>query len=329
MKRVSRWLIVAAVPVTAWLFARANDLTPPAPPVTSTGIHSTAREAPGTHADPRALVEPRTTAERINGPRTVVSFPWGEVVNVPVRLAKRDSNRDPPRFGDAYAGLRIRATNGDASAAGQLARGLMYCARAFTTDAEMARAVEQLHQNRVLQRADMPVGEPVSGELNVNEVEAEQIREPYEYCQGLSAAQKQEAQQWLLRAADAGDPWALFEHARQLGTSPGAFRAWERLWNTGVSQGSLGHLSWLSEHGHRNEPQTPDVVSAYAYSYLDHQLVKSTYEGVNSPIYAQMIEGKAARLADLERRLRPAEIQAAIQQAKQILVENRACCVLP
>ena len=77
----------------------------------------------------------------------------------------------------------------------------------------------------------------------MKEFERIELREPYEFCIGISAEQKDEALHWLELAAKAGDLLIVAEYAAEFGDTPEALNIWETLWQ---SQGYSGSLSPLA-----------------------------------------------------------------------------------
>ena len=94
---------------------------------------------------------------------------------------------------ESYADLVSLAEQGDAGAARALYKWLKICERAYGDEAALQRATARLHADRVMTYPDA-VRPPMSLRVGVDVKEFERIelREPYEFCIGISAEQKDE-----------------------------------------------------------------------------------------------------------------------------------------
>lgn len=275
-------------------------------------------------------LRPQTTKE------VQISFPDGATVAVKLQsgLPARVHLDEPVhRLTDVYAEFRRRAEAGEAVAATFLHSQLEYCKRAYKDEASLKQALEQFRRDKavILPIPDIP-GMNLSVEKRrlradtpekVAEFEEVYFKQPYEYCKGISDEQTREAQTWLRMAADQGEFWALQETAALLGNSPEGVAIWESLWKQGNS-GAVQPLAIFHQRGVGGGP--PDYVRAYAYTFLHFKLLEAAYQNPPTQIPSGMLQAAEDVMRYSDGFLNPQQQEAAVQLARQLLLENRNCC---
>lgn len=254
-----------------------------------------------------------------------IAFPDGTTIHVTLKpvVVPWSGVQMPERLADAYADLKQRAEGGDAPAARTLYQWLSRCDRAFEDEASFNAAVERLHTERVLMSPNASGPRRLPAGADVAEWERLELRQPYEFCKGITAGQKAEAGSWLQLAARAGDYIALQRWAQSLGDTPEGLAALEDLWNRGFSS-VLSALAIRNSRGILSA--APDHVRAYAYSFINFKLLEAAYEGSSSPTRRMMLMAVEDSLRYRGGLLTPQETQRAIELAAQLLAENPNCC---
>ena len=271
-----------------------------------------------------ALVE---TDERREPQDVSISLPSGATVHVhlkPVPPIYRVSGT-PRRLLDIYDTLQAAAVAGDATASTFLHRMLEQCRLAYGDELSLRRAIDTLRRDRVLVLAggDQPARRLPEG-APVLQIESASLQRPYEFCRGVTDEQKRTSQRWLQAAINQGEFWSLEEAAVKQGNSREGVASWQALWKRGHFS-ALPALSIYFEKGAGGAP--PDYVRSYAYNYLQLKLMQAAYGTGKSRItlpHVQAVEASVRRSAGF---LTPAQQEAALQLAEQLLHESVDCCM--
>lgn len=174
-----------------------------------------------------------TTAQPISPNTIAIAFPDGSRSLVSAR--KLSPPRDLPagRLLDEYETLRNAAESGDGSAAEALYRGLNNCRMAYADEDALDAAIGVLRKERVVKLADGSPATAIESDEDVDVVAESALRDPFDFCKGITTEQKGEAEKWLNVAANQGNLRAMRIRAALLGNTEEAVRAWETAWGTG------------------------------------------------------------------------------------------------
>lgn len=255
-----------------------------------------------------------------------ISFPDGETVAVQLKGLPPDPlwSRPVSRPIEHYAELRRRAIAGEATAAMWLYADLDYCRSAYADEASFQQALRQLRQGEVVKFPD-PRRVPLKAHTAAEVTEFERLlRHPYEYCQGTTEQQMQEAETWLRMAADAGEYWAQQRAATLLGNNREGVAAWESLW----AQGYTSALPPLAIYHHDGIDGAPaDYVRAYAYKLVNFKLAEAGYRNPPTSMISPVLQAMQDSLDYSGGFLDPQQHAAAVQLAQRLLIENQNCCI--
>lgn len=297
MRKIS-WVIAAAILAIAgvmvlWLYdsgSRNED----AAPISGATVDS-ASVAAVDEADTSAPPVERGMESRGADREVTAAFPNG--VNIPVRLRNVPHPGAPvsgntARLIDFYDQLAERARAGEARAAYELSRQLQRCKEAL---------------------AKVGPRDPESGQ-----------EELLEFCSGIDAARLEEAPMWRQLAVDAGYYWAWQDWARGLRGTPKELEAWNTLWERGYFTALQG-LQIAHTKGVAGSP--PDYVSAYAYKLIEFHVMQAALKDSLSPTYRNWLIAVEESLRHSGSYLTPAETEAAIALAVELLMNNPKCCI--
>jgi hypothetical protein len=288
-----------------------------------------APQAPRDHAAPafeRTPEAPLTRRKKAETRTGEVSFEDGTRVPITMRPVHLTSPPFalPERLVDRYAELVRLAQGGHPGAARSLFKWLKLCQRAPQDQASLDRAIERLHATREVTWSDPSRPMKLRPGVDLKEFEKVELRQPYEFCQGVTAEQKAEAEQWLQVAVETGDMQSVQEYAAGLGITREALEVWERLWQKQGFRSSLQPLAIIYSKG--VEGTQPDYVRAYAYLLIEQKLLElvDRESGVNDQRI--MLASMDDVLRHMGGYLNPQQTEAAAALAKQLLVENPNCC---
>lgn len=256
--------------------------------------------------------EPDTPESR--GWTNAIPFPDGSVLEVAVARPHR-LYRDAAKerdYGPRLAELERAAGQGDARAATTVADLLRRCSTVPADPADYQAGEIRLRESLAAQGID-----PTPA--------LERYYRTYDACLSVPASQRNEASRWLRLATELGDPEAPRQLAMdQLGTYAG-FVLLRQAWEAGNADVLL-ELSRAYEHGWASPDGKPDPAMAYAYSYLAHYIwtPPPTRE---RPGFS--FERRNAHLTNARPLADPAARDAALMQARDLLLSNPNCCVRP
>ena len=268
------------------------------------------------------MPQPTLVAER----KGEVSFDDGTRIAIGMRPISLTSPpfAAPERLLDRYAELLRLAREGYPGAPRTLSKWLKICQRAPLDRASLDRAIERLHATREVTWSDpsRPTLKLRPG-ADLKQFEQMELRQPYEFCQGITAEQRGEAEHWQEVAVEMGDLQAVQEYASGLGNTPEALRMWETLWNEQGQRGALQPLATIYSKGVGGAQ--PDHVRAYAYMVVEQKLLEL--------IDRESGQSQRAMLAAVDNSLRylggfldPQQTRAATVLAQQLLADNPNCC---
>lgn len=231
----------------------------------------------------------------------------------------------PERLVDRHADLVRLAREGYPGAPRTLSKWLKICQRTPPDQASLDRAIERLHATREVTWSDpsRPTLKLRPG-ADLKQFEKVELREPYEFCQGITAEQKVQAGQWLQVAVEAGDLQAVQEYAAGLGDTAEALQMWETLWEEQGSRSSLQPLAIIYSRGVGGVQ--PDHVRAYAYLLIEQKLLELVERESVGQSQRAMLAAMDQSLRHMGGFLDPQQTQAATVLAQRLLAENPNCC---
>lgn len=253
----------------------------------------------------------------------VVLFPDGEQRRVRVRSRPADTIRPPDVLIDEYDSLRTAAESGNAEAGWRLYRALEKCQRAYSDEKALAEALDTLNQTHTIVWPDGTsghIGDPA--QMSVYE---SLLKEPFEACRGISAAQKEESMDWLEKSAKDGNLRAALRLGEILGNTKEGLYAMQAAWLSGHIIGAL-RLSELYRNGYTDgKVLVKDDIAAHAHLYVFSQLMEPAFptDSRNAAQFKAEIRAELQKSAD---ELYEHELDLAIEQAKAILEANENCC---
>ncbi|MGH8237560.1 MAG: hypothetical protein ACREXP_11130 [Steroidobacteraceae bacterium] len=276
---------------------------------------------------PRTQDKPLPRPGKAKARKGEVSFEDG--TRIPINMQPVDLTSPPfavpERLVDRYAELVRLAREGHSGAARSLFKWLKICQRAPPDQASLDRAVEQLHATREVKWSDpsRPVMKLRPG-ADLKQFEKLELQQPYEFCQGIAAEQKAEAEQWQKVAVEMGDLQTVEEYAAGLGDTPEALQVWETLWNEKGLRGSLQPLAIIYSRGVGGSG--PDHVRAYAYMLIEQKLLELIERESVGQSQRAMLAGVDNSLRYVGGFLDPQQTQAATALAQRLIAENPNCC---
>jgi hypothetical protein len=275
--------------------------------------------------EPTTLGESRSRSRgRIRN--VLVQFPDG--VEISVRLKSIPMIGPPfPRPGhlaERYGDLVRLAEGGDGPSARTLWKWLSSCERAYADETSLNAAIGRLRTDKVLvypNNVRPPM--PLRGTANLAEVERVDLKEPFEFCRGVTPEQRSTAKQWLDIAVAAQDYSALQDWATSFGDTADGKKAWEYIWGLGYR----GALSPLAIKALKGVPSgTPDYVDVYAYSLADFKLYEAAYGLSGNAGHQKVLTALENSLRGMLGNLTPEQTQQATTRARQLIADNRNCC---
>ena len=322
-------VVLAVVGIGVALTIGHDRATPETQPTRREDVHS-ARGAPAVAAErvsqAPAIVGAVELGEesKTSGLEAVVKFPDGSAVPVVLRTVEIQTIPKPQRLAEVYEDLAQRANSGDGVAARTLHTWLQHCRHAFADKASLEKAITRLKTERVVTSADGRPPRRLRPGVSIEQVEEGEFREPFEFCEGVSEAQKQEAETWLELGAKAGDYKAMQTWAAHKRYSQEAVDYLEALWQGGYSAALPG---LAIRYGKGVDGGQPDYVRAYALKLINLKLLEAAYEGSGSPTHRMKLGAVEDSLHGTAALLNPQQTQEAVVLATGLLRENANCCL--
>lgn len=328
-------VMLIAVVVLVWLFIAPPDVTTDVQPSgdriesteTENVIVRVGSELPGESISPSADVP-------------VIAFPNGNSYEILLRPAPQESLDIEISAADYFQQLKVQAIGGDGAAAHRIHRLMSSCESAYRDPQELEAAINRMYETRVWPLGPgMKVENPqLIGEDRSLPVLEKSLRNHAKSCESFTDRDIASAQDWLKFAADLNDVGALMDYADvvnidESGTdsriryTPSGVDALEQAWKQGRVH-ALHELSAIYRAG--SESIQPDRVKASAYLYLNTHLRIIQIERrdpMPEGFPAQgLIAGKRELLDQQMLRLRPSEVDAALEMAEDLLRNNPDCC---
>ncbi len=247
---------------------------------------------------------------------------------IPIRWYKR------PRPSYSYLGqnaaedyhyLKSLAEDGDAFAAHQLANMVIGCMTdQFQTQDELDSAVTNMKETFVFVY-------PESGQearaTNKNEAEiyALAATRQFQICMESVGDPRDAYLRWLKMAVDGGHPVAMLDYANKMDDPVAATKLMQVVWHLGDPRALYAlarHLQGIYEDG--TDPTVK--VSAAAAMYAFVALHSLRYPPSGNTGAGGITLDYERELRDLERLLLPHERSMAIEQASELIANNKNCC---
>lgn len=316
-------VVVVAVAVAVWLFAGGGE---PLPETTETGFTDLPPPRGDVPMPDTALAVPaQESSGQPNSYATEVRFPdgdrieirWWERTELPIDLSGS--------IATDYVPLRLAAEAGDGQAAWLLYEGLRSCEVNFRSERELSDALEQLQQTRSI---TMPNGSEMGFSPNMSDEDISRVvaalRQGYVDCIGVADWQISEKDKVLKMAAEGGSSEAAIEYARELEELQLARRWLDSAWE----QGNARALNFLAENyreSYERGLEADGAIKAYAAGLLHAALTESEFSDRGMPTNS-IVSDMRDYLEYTAARMRPHEVDEAMEMAKAMLRSNPNCC---
>lgn len=327
--------IMVGLAVLAWLMIGTPD--PPDEPRLSDTVHvfDHDQDEPGPAA---AIAMADEAPAHVESP--VVVFPNGNTYEIAFRPEPRLSLPAGLTAAEYFLQLKIQAMGGDGAAANRIYGLLRGCESAYRDPVALEAAINELYATRV--RPPGPgkqVANPklIGNDRSLEDIEG-QLRSHSASCADISDADISSAEDWLKLGVELDDIDSLMNFANvtslesyEDGVRPAYSTASVEILERAWKQGRVHALQELSEiYRAGSESIQPNRVKASAYLYLNTQLRVHQIERrdpMPEGFPAQdLIAGKREFLEQQMLRLRPFEVDAALEMAEELLRNNPDCC---
>lgn len=233
-----------------------------------------------------------------------------------------DGYQLPPVSSDDHEDLLYKASLGDPVAAFQLSELLTECRGAHESEAELEEAIA--HARKTLEIRKPTFTWIARGPQDLERAIHTSLLTPYEKCLGLGGAEKEEAEEWLRIAADAGIVKALTSYSRQFADDyKTAAKYLTKAWEAGDAKALTGLTSVYSTAWYQlRERGSPpgNLVRAYASFYAYYKLLGASQE-------RHTAGGLMRAVNAIEGNLSADEIKEGRRRAQQMIVNNENCCL--
>lgn len=228
----------------------------------------------------------------------------------------------PSVSSDDYEDLVYKASQGDSVAAFQLSDLLTECRGAYESKADLEEAIA--HAKKTLEIRKPTFTWIARGPEEMEQAVHTSLLTPYQNCLGLGGAEKEEAEEWLRIAADAGIVNALTRYSRQFeGDYKTAAEYLTKAWEAGDANALMGLTSVYSNAWYQlREPGGPpgNLVRSYASFYAYFKLLGASQKRGTAGGLMRAVNG-------IEGNLSADEIKDGRRIAQQMIVENENCCL--
>lgn len=226
-----------------------------------------------------------------------------------------------------YDDLVEQANAGNIMAARFLGQALDVCRGAFSTDAELASAIQTLRTTGFRTYGDAREPEQYNG-IATSEVETA-MHKQQAFCEGVSKSTAATASTWTKKAVDAGDYYALQRWIRNIGRNNDSFELWHDAFERGYVWAAQELAYYYLNGIGGGMGGKPDSFHAYVYQTIAFKFEEATLDPERSETFDATVAEYDAVLSDLAARLRPEELERAHDEIVSIMSRNRQCCVVP
>jgi TPR repeat protein len=200
-----------------------------------------------------------------------------------------------------------------------------FCQDAYASREELDAAIELAYQTHQLLTASMTKPAQLAEPDRVAEYVEISLTGPYENCATLTAEQRSEAEAWLEKAAELGNPLAMIEYGQAVASEEDAVDWFSRAWSLG-NVDALGLLARSYGVTYESGARPENKIKAYAAFYAFSRLTELGLED-HGEIAARWNDRVQSELASIERTLQPHEIEEGRTRAREIIRDNVNCCL--
>lgn len=219
---------------------------------------------------------------------------------------------------------KLAAESGYGIAAYQLANMMDSCRHAYLTREELDEAIVKMRQTSTYYDPKyeriVRIGEPDLVEEHVSSSVAR-----FESCKDFTVDQREESEMWMELAANNGHTTAMLDYGRQLADPQLSLDLYRSAWELGDADALLSLAEGLEkvfDQGMDPNAKVPAYVALHAYVTV----LRTTHGSDAERVAGRWTLTNQARLDEMARELLPHELEAAAEQSRRMIVENRNCC---
>ncbi len=223
-----------------------------------------------------------------------------------------------------YHYFKLLAESGNGFAAYQLAEMMSGCSHSFLTQEELDSAIAQLRETFTYVDPELNATVRLGDQAKVNEFITGQTKQ-FENCRDFTAEQRHEHLHWLELAANNGYALAMLDYGRQLEDPQASLELYRSAWQQGESYALLSLAEGLERIYDEGIDPTAKV-PAYAAQHAFVTLLQETHGSDPERVVGRWTLRNRAKLDEMAKEMRQAELEAAVQLSRQMITSNKNCC---
>lgn len=223
-----------------------------------------------------------------------------------------------------YEYYKVLAESGFGIASYQLANLMSSCSHAYLRRDELDEAIVQMRRTSTYydpkRDATVRIGEPEF----IEEYVLGKIAH-FESCKDFTTEQRDESDRWMKLAANQGYTTAMLDYGLQLSDPQESVELYKAAWELGDG-GALGILAEGMEQVYDQGIDPTAKVPAYVAMHAYVTLLRSAYGDDVERVTGRLTLRNQAKLDEMAREMMPDELEAAVEQSRELITENKNCC---